>query len=72
MCHRTTMPNSLAQTLQLQNLCVCLCVCVSVCVCSCSVTSDPLDYSPIDSFVRGIIQARTLEWVQISFSRGSS
>ena len=33
---------------------------------------NPLDYSPPDSSVHGISQARILEWVAISFSRGSS
>ena len=33
---------------------------------------DPLDYIPPDSSVHGILQARILEWVAISFSRGSS
>ena len=33
---------------------------------------DPTDYSPRGSFVRGIIQARILEWVAIPFSRESS
>ncbi|CAN0422274.1 unnamed protein product [Rangifer tarandus platyrhynchus] len=32
---------------------------------------DPMGYSP-SSFVQGILQARILEWVAISFSRGSS
>ena len=31
-----------------------------------------MDCSPPVSSVRGILQARTLEWVAISFSRGSS
>ena len=31
-----------------------------------------MDYRTPDSFVRGISQARILEWVAISFSRGSS
>ena len=31
----------------------------------------PRDGSPPDSPVPGILQARTLEWVAISFSRGS-
>ena len=42
---------------------------------SCSVvsdSSDPLDYSPPGSSVHGILQARILEWVAISFSRVSS
>ena len=33
---------------------------------------DPMDCSPPDSSVYGILQARILEWVAISFSRGSS
>ena len=33
---------------------------------------DPMDRSPPGSSVHGILQARTLEWVAISFSRGSS
>ena len=33
---------------------------------------DPTDCSPPDSSVRGILQARILEWVAIPFSRGSS
>ena len=33
---------------------------------------DPMDYSPPGSFVNGILQARTLEWVAMPSSRGSS
>ena len=33
---------------------------------------DPVDYSPPGSSGRGVLQARILEWVAISFSRGSS
>ena len=33
---------------------------------------DPLDCSPPGSSIHGILQARILEWVAISFSRGSS
>ena len=33
---------------------------------------DPMDCSPPGSSVHGIFQAKTLEWVTISFSRGSS
>ena len=33
---------------------------------------DPTDYSPQSSFVHGVFQARILEWIAISFSRGSS
>ena len=41
----------------------------------CSVVSDscnPMDYSPPGSSVHGISQRRTLKWVAITFSRGSS
>ena len=43
-----------------------------VCMLSHSVMSDPLDCSPPGSSVHGIFQARILEWVALSFSRGSS
>ena len=33
---------------------------------------DPMDCSPPGSSAHGILQARLLEWVAISFSRGSS
>ena len=33
---------------------------------------DPMDCSPSNSSVHGILQARILEWVAISFSRKSS
>ena len=33
---------------------------------------DPVDYSPWGSSSHGVLQARILEWVAISFSRGSS
>ena len=39
---------------------------------SCPTLCDPIDGSPQGSPVPGILQARTLEWVAISFSRGSS
>ena len=35
---------------------------------SCSTLCDPIDGSPSGSSVPGILQARTLEWVAISFS----
>ena len=43
-----------------------VCVCARLCRC------DPKDCSPAGSSVRGISQAGILEWVAISFSRGSS
>ena len=33
---------------------------------------DPMDCSPPGSSVHGILQAKILEWVAVSFSRGSS
>ena len=48
----------------------------SCCCCwvakSCLTLCDPTDCSPPGSSVHGILQARILEWVAISFSRGSS
>ena len=38
----------------------------------CPTLCDPMDYSLPGSSVRGILQARILEWVTIDFSRGSS
>ena len=35
---------------------------------SCPTLCDPIDDSPPGSSVPGILQARTLEWVAISFS----
>ena len=64
-------------------LCVCLYTYVCVCVCayfwnlffyaakslqSCLTLCDPIDISPPGSPAPGILQARTLEWVAISFS----
>ena len=46
------------------------------CLFSCSAVSDsfvtPQDCSPPGSSVHGIFQARILEWVPVSYSRGSS
>ena len=52
-------------------LCVRVCVCVCVCAHTLSLSS-PMDYHPPGSSVHGVSQARILEWVAISFSRGSS
>ena len=67
---------------------LCCSLCLQCCVPSCSHYSlsyfevlvaqacptlcNPMDCSPPNSFVLGILQARILEWVAISFSRGSS
>ena len=45
-----------------------LCVCAQ----SCPTLCDPMDCHPSGSSVHGIFQARVLEWVAISSSRGSS
>ena len=50
----------------------CVSVCVRVHTQSCPTLCDPLDRSPPGSSVTGILQARMLEWVAISSSRGSS
>ena len=51
-------------------------VTISHCYCvvtkSCPTPWDPMHYSPPASSVHGISQARILEWVAISCSRGSS
>jgi len=44
----------------------------SFCAQPCPTLCDPMDCSPPGSSVHGILQARTLEWVAISSSRGSS
>ena len=46
--------------------------CVCTCVLSHPTIWDPMDSSPPGSSVHGISQTRKLEWVAISFSRGSS
>ena len=52
--------------------CVCVCVCVCVSAQLCPTLCNPLDCSPPGSSVRGILQTRILQWVAISYSRGSS
>ena len=59
-------------------ICNCVCVCECVCVCtrmcaqSCPTLVTHMDCSPPGPSVHGILQARILEWVVISFSRRSS
>ena len=45
---------------------------VRACVISCPTLCDPMDYSLPGSSIHGIFQARILEWVATSSSRGSS
>ena len=57
----------------LLSLWLCLSVYVCVLVAKSRLTlCDPMDCGPPGSSVHGILQARILEWVAISFSRGSS
>ena len=39
---------------------------------SCPTLCDPMDCSPPDSSILGVLQARVLEWVAVPSSRGSS
>ena len=49
------------------------CICLTVLVTQlCPTLCDPMDWSPSGSSVHWILQARILEWITISFSRGSS
>ena len=47
------------------------CVCAKL-LQSCPTLWDSMNYSPSVSSVHGIFQVRILEWVAISYSRGSS
>ena len=47
--------------------CIVLCVCAQ----SCPTVCDPMDCSLPGSSVPGFLQAKILEWVTISYSRGS-
>ena len=49
-----------------------MCVCVARSLHSCLTLCDPMDCSPLGSFVHWILQARILEWISMLFSRGSS
>ena len=47
--------------------CLCVLVCVQVFV---TTLCDPMDRSPPGFSVHGILQARILEWIAVTFSRG--
>ena len=47
-------------------------VCICTCLYTCLTLYDPMNCSLPGSSVHGILQARILEWVAISFSRASS
>ena len=61
-------------TNQCVSVCVCVCARIRACLVaqSCLTLCNPMDCSLPGSSVHGIFQARILEWVAISFSRGSS
>ena len=46
----------------------CVCVCDKL-LQSCLTLCDPMNYSPIGSFVHGVLQARILVWVAVPSSR---
>ena len=59
------------------SVCVCACVCVCVCMRAyvnllqlCLILCDPMNCSPPDFSVHGILQARILEWVANPSSKG--
>ena len=39
---------------------------------SCLILCNPMDCSPLDTSVLGILQSRIVEWIAIPFSKGSS
>ena len=55
-------------------VCVCMhtCMCVGLVAQACLTLCNPMDGSLPGSSVHGILQARILEWVAISSSRGYS
>ena len=59
-----------ARFLHLSRLLIPLCVCAKS-LQSCLTLCNPMDRSPPGSSVRGILQARILEWIAIPSSRGS-
>ena len=60
------------------SMCICMCVCVCVCVCVCAraqlcpTLCNPMDSSLTGTSVHGTSQARILEWVAVSYSKGSN
>ena len=60
--HYTTPFLSCSFSVSLAHICMCVCVCVCVCMLclaakSCLTLCDPIDCSPLGSFVHGILQA---------------
>ena len=58
---------SVSESVQASSALLMICVCVSGSLCP--TLCDPMDCSLPDSAVHGILQARILEWVAITFSR---
>ena len=52
------------------SVCVCVCVCVFLVTQSCPTLCSPMDGNLPGSCVHGVLQARILEWVAISFLQG--
>ena len=78
MLHSQFIHPHLPPCLQVCSLCLCLYSCpacfsfLSEAIQSCLTLCNPMDWSLSGSSIHGIFQARVLEWVAISFSRGSS
>ena len=68
--HKGSSHMQLPQSHPMQWVEPCMCVCVCVCVYSVASLCNPMDCSPPGSSIHGILQARILGWVAISFSRG--
>ena len=65
--------NVLVSAVQQRESAMCVSVCVCVCVCVLShVQFFATPWTIVRSSVRGTLQARILEWVAVSSSRGSS
>ena len=62
---------ALHHSTMLSRACVCVCARAKS-LQSCPTLCDPMDCSPPGSSVRGILQARILEWVAMPSSRGFS
>ena len=65
---RTKFPANYSCLLKTSHLRVCMCSVAQ----SCPTLCDPVDCSPPGSPVHGIVHARILEWIAISYFRGSS
>ena len=66
VCYISVLTWNLFQLIKLTSV-LPVCVCVCVCAQSSPTLCNPIDCSPPGSCVRGIIQAKILEWVAVSF-----